>query len=229
MAERVPATDGEDSALYARRRDRAARAQVARARGQGLRAHPRARSPRTSRRRTRWCRSIARAKSGRACSRPTRSSSAPTRRRRRRRDAAGAASRDRRAVRGEAGLQGRWPSPGRPRPTRCGPTDAGLQKNLERLAAEAEAWEELAEIYQAEVAKESRTRRARWSATGSWRGSRCTRLTSPRRRASTSRRCWRARPRTPRRCRTSSRSSRRRAATRSCSRSIASAKRGRHR
>ena len=35
------------------------------------------------------------------------------------------------------------------------PTDAGLQKNLERLAAEAEAWEELAEIYQAEIAKET--------------------------------------------------------------------------
>ncbi len=32
---------------------------------------------------------------------------------------------------------------------------AALQKNLERLAAEAEAWEELAEIYQAEVAKET--------------------------------------------------------------------------
>ncbi|HEY2747131.1 MAG TPA: hypothetical protein VGL86_21055, partial [Polyangia bacterium] len=35
------------------------------------------------------------------------------------------------------------------------PADTGLQKNLERLAAEAEAWEELAEIYQAEVGKET--------------------------------------------------------------------------
>ncbi|MGZ3405885.1 MAG: tetratricopeptide repeat protein, partial [Polyangia bacterium] len=35
------------------------------------------------------------------------------------------------------------------------PTDGALQKNLERLAAEAEAWEELAEIYQAEVGKET--------------------------------------------------------------------------
>ncbi|HEX4458684.1 MAG TPA: tetratricopeptide repeat protein, partial [Polyangia bacterium] len=35
------------------------------------------------------------------------------------------------------------------------PSDAGLQRDLERLAAEAEAWEELAEIYQSEVAKET--------------------------------------------------------------------------
>ena len=35
------------------------------------------------------------------------------------------------------------------------PGDAALQKNLERLAAEAEAWEELAEIYTAEVQKET--------------------------------------------------------------------------
>ncbi|MDB4968610.1 MAG: repeat-containing protein, partial [Myxococcales bacterium] len=35
------------------------------------------------------------------------------------------------------------------------PVDVSLQKNLERLAAEAEAWEELAEIYVAEVDKET--------------------------------------------------------------------------
>ena len=35
------------------------------------------------------------------------------------------------------------------------PTDVPLQKDLERLAAEAEAWEELAEIYVAEVEKET--------------------------------------------------------------------------
>ena len=34
------------------------------------------------------------------------------------------------------------------------PGDVALQKDLERLAAEAEAWDELAEIYQAEVSKE---------------------------------------------------------------------------
>ena len=108
---------------------------------------------RTSRRRRRSSPSIARARSGRACSPPTRSCSARRRRpataTRRWRCIARSSSCARRSW-----ARSRWRSPGRPRPTSCAPTDAGLQKNLERLAAEAEAWEELAEIYQAEVQKE---------------------------------------------------------------------------
>ena len=76
----------------------------------------------------RWCRSIARARSGRACSRPTRSSSAPTTANGDERAGDRAASRDRRAVRGEARLEAAWRSPGRPRRIALAPADAALEK-----------------------------------------------------------------------------------------------------
>ena len=134
---------------------------------------------------TRWCRSIARARSGRACSPPTRSSSARTRSgrtptpTRRWRCTARSSSCARRSW-ARSALAFAWAA----KAYQLRPTDAGLQKNLERLAAEAEAWEELAEIYQAEVAQGDR-RRAQdraLSPAGAHRAARG--CTSPRRRAS---------------------------------------------
>ena len=94
----------------------------------------------------------------------------------------------------------RWRSPGRPRPTSCGPATRRCRRTSSGWRAEAEAWEELAEIYQAEVAQGDR-RGAQDRALSPAGAHRADAAAQARRGAQVVRGGARsARPRTPRRC-----------------------------